>query len=142
MRRGVGPSIAPGPSPHAHRRRISEHLTIAPRPAQRAADDGATIFRQACQMGLEGIVSKRLSAPDRSSDWIKVKNPYSLATQTCYAPHVLFGERGKRCAGRLVRRLFSLMAGHAPSGRRMRSPELECWHQVSQPLRAQPLPLL
>jgi hypothetical protein len=27
-----------------------------------AADDGATIFRQACKMGLEGIVSKRLMA--------------------------------------------------------------------------------
>jgi bifunctional non-homologous end joining protein LigD len=30
------------------------------------ADDGATIFLQACRMGLEGIVSKRLSAPYRS----------------------------------------------------------------------------
>ena len=28
-------------------------------------DDGATIFLQACRMGLEGIVSKRLSAPYR-----------------------------------------------------------------------------
>jgi ATP-dependent DNA ligase len=39
-------------------------------------DDGATIFRHACRMGLEGIVSKRLSAPYRSGpsrDWIKVK---------------------------------------------------------------------
>jgi hypothetical protein len=26
-------------------------------------EDGATIFRQACRMGLEGIVSKKLSAP-------------------------------------------------------------------------------
>ncbi len=42
------------------------------------ADDGATIFQQACRMGLEGIVSKRLSAPYRSGpsrDWVKVKNP-------------------------------------------------------------------
>jgi bifunctional non-homologous end joining protein LigD len=42
------------------------------------ADDGATIFRQACRMGLEGIVSKRLGAPYRSGpsrDWLKVKNP-------------------------------------------------------------------
>jgi hypothetical protein len=30
-------------------------------------DDGATIFRQACVMGLEGIVSKRLTAPYRSA---------------------------------------------------------------------------
>jgi bifunctional non-homologous end joining protein LigD len=46
------------------------------------ADDGATIFQQACRMGLEGIVSKRLTAPYRSGpsrDWIKVKNPDSPA---------------------------------------------------------------
>jgi ATP-dependent DNA ligase len=46
------------------------------------ADGRATIFRQACRMGLEGIVSKRLSAPygsDRSRDWLKVKNPDSPA---------------------------------------------------------------
>jgi rare lipoprotein A (peptidoglycan hydrolase) len=45
-------------------------------------EDGATIFRQACVMGLEGIVSKRLTAPYRSGpsrDWIKVKNPDSPA---------------------------------------------------------------
>jgi ATP-dependent DNA ligase len=45
-------------------------------------DDGATIFRPVCRMGLEGIVSKRLSAPYRSGpsrDWIKVKNPDSPA---------------------------------------------------------------
>ena len=29
-------------------------------------DNGATVFRQACVMGLEGIVSKRLNAPYRS----------------------------------------------------------------------------
>ena len=41
-------------------------------------DDGAAVFRQACVMGLEGIVSKRLTAPYRSGasrDWLKVKNP-------------------------------------------------------------------
>jgi bifunctional non-homologous end joining protein LigD len=45
-------------------------------------DDGAVVFRHACKMGLEGIVSKRLSAPYRSGpsrDWIKVKNPDSPA---------------------------------------------------------------
>ena len=44
--------------------------------------DGATIFRQACKLGLEGIVSKRLNAPyrsGRSEDWIKVKDPDSPA---------------------------------------------------------------
>jgi bifunctional non-homologous end joining protein LigD len=44
-------------------------------------EDGATVFRHACAMGLEGIVSKRLTAPYRPSrDWIKVKNPGSPAT--------------------------------------------------------------
>jgi bifunctional non-homologous end joining protein LigD len=41
-------------------------------------EDGATVFRHACVMGLEGIVSKRLTAPYRSGasrDWLKVKNP-------------------------------------------------------------------
>jgi ATP-dependent DNA ligase len=45
-------------------------------------EDGATVFGQACKMGLEGIVSKRLSAPyrsGRSRDWLKVKNPDSPA---------------------------------------------------------------
>jgi bifunctional non-homologous end joining protein LigD len=40
------------------------------------------IFRQVCQMGLEGIVSKRLSSPyrsGRSTDWLKIKNPDSPA---------------------------------------------------------------
>ncbi len=38
--------------------------------------DGAALYAAACQHGLEGIVSKRLSAPyraDKSRDWVKVK---------------------------------------------------------------------
>jgi ATP-dependent DNA ligase len=45
-------------------------------------EDGAVIFQQACKMGLEGFVSKRLSAPYRSGpsrNWIKVKNSDSPA---------------------------------------------------------------
>jgi bifunctional non-homologous end joining protein LigD len=45
-------------------------------------EDGAMVFQHACKMGLEGIVSKRLSAPYRSGlcrDWLKVKNPDSPA---------------------------------------------------------------
>jgi hypothetical protein len=37
---------------------------------------GELVFRQACAMGLEGIVSKRLAAPYKSGpsrDWTKVK---------------------------------------------------------------------
>jgi bifunctional non-homologous end joining protein LigD len=44
--------------------------------------DGATVFLHACKMGLEGIVSKRVTAPYRSGpsrDWIKVKSPDSPA---------------------------------------------------------------
>ena len=46
------------------------------------ATDGATVFEHACQLGLEGIVSKRRDAPyrpGRSRDWLKVKNPASPA---------------------------------------------------------------
>ena len=46
--------------------RFSEHL----------AEDGAALFRQACLMGLEGVISKRADRPYRSGrgeDWIKVK---------------------------------------------------------------------
>ena len=31
--------------------------------SEHTADDGAKIFQQACCMGLEGIVTKRLSVP-------------------------------------------------------------------------------
>jgi bifunctional non-homologous end joining protein LigD len=51
-------------------------------------EDGGTVFRHACKLGLEGIVSKRLSAPYRSGpsqDWIKVKNPDSPALQRARA---------------------------------------------------------
>jgi ATP-dependent DNA ligase len=45
-------------------------------------EDGAVVFRHACKLGFEGIVSKRLDAPYRSGcsrDWLKVKNPESPA---------------------------------------------------------------
>jgi ATP-dependent DNA ligase len=44
--------------------------------------DGETMFRHACKLGLEGIVSKRRDAPyrsGRSKTWLKVKNPDSAA---------------------------------------------------------------
>jgi bifunctional non-homologous end joining protein LigD len=47
---------------------------------EHADEDGATVFRHACKMGLEGIVSKRLSKPyqsGRTGHWLKVKNPDS-----------------------------------------------------------------
>jgi ATP-dependent DNA ligase len=44
--------------------------------------DGAVIFRHACKMGLEGIVSKRRDMAYRSGrakSWLKIKNPDSPA---------------------------------------------------------------
>jgi bifunctional non-homologous end joining protein LigD len=54
--------------------RLNEHL----------AHDGDTVFRQACAMGLEGIVSKRLGSrytSGRSRDWLKFKNPAAPAVK-------------------------------------------------------------
>jgi bifunctional non-homologous end joining protein LigD len=47
-------------------------------------DDGETVFRHACKLGLEGIVSKRLGSPyrsGRSPDWLKMKNPAAPAVK-------------------------------------------------------------
>jgi bifunctional non-homologous end joining protein LigD len=46
--------------------------------------DGETIFRHACKLGLEGIVSKRKDSPyrsGRSPDWLKMKNPEAPAVR-------------------------------------------------------------
>jgi bifunctional non-homologous end joining protein LigD len=46
--------------------------------------DGPTIYRQACKLGCEGIVSKRLESPyqsGRSVHWFKIKNPQSPAVR-------------------------------------------------------------
>jgi bifunctional non-homologous end joining protein LigD len=48
--------------------RLNEHIEA----------DGPTVFAHACQMGLEGIVSKRKTSTyrsGRSPDWLKSKNP-------------------------------------------------------------------
>jgi bifunctional non-homologous end joining protein LigD len=49
--------------------RFNEHMEC---------DDGEIVFRHACKLGLEGIVSKRkdsLYRSGRSPDWLKSKNP-------------------------------------------------------------------
>jgi hypothetical protein len=46
--------------------------------------DGATIFKHACALGCEGIVSKRRGSPyraGRSPHWLKVKNPAAPAVK-------------------------------------------------------------
>ena len=45
-------------------------------------NDGEVVFRHACKMGLEGIVSKQRDSPyrsGRSPDWLKSKNAASVA---------------------------------------------------------------
>jgi ATP-dependent DNA ligase len=46
--------------------------------------EGATIFKHACALGREGIVSKRLGTPyraGRSAHWLKIKNPDAPAVR-------------------------------------------------------------
>jgi ATP-dependent DNA ligase len=53
---------------------LSEHLHI----------DGPEMFDHACQLGCEGIVSKRLGSryvSGRTDQWIKVKNPAAPAVK-------------------------------------------------------------
>jgi bifunctional non-homologous end joining protein LigD len=54
---------------------LNEHL---------AHPDAEVVFRHACKMGLEGIVSKRLGSRYRSgrtTDWLKMKNPAAPAVK-------------------------------------------------------------
>jgi bifunctional non-homologous end joining protein LigD len=46
--------------------------------------DGAVIYKHACALGCEGIVSKRLGSPyraGRSAHWFKIKNPAAAAVR-------------------------------------------------------------
>jgi bifunctional non-homologous end joining protein LigD len=55
--------------------RLNEHLEDP---------EGDVVFRHACKMGLEGIVSKRLGSryrSGRSPDWLKFKNPAAPAVR-------------------------------------------------------------
>jgi bifunctional non-homologous end joining protein LigD len=48
------------------------------------SEPGDVVFRHACKMGLEGIVSKRLGSryrSGRSNDWLKMKNPNAPAVK-------------------------------------------------------------
>ncbi len=58
--------LAGAPAPGDGRLRLSKHF----------AGDGAAFFREACKLGVEGVVSKRVDAtyrPGRNSDWLKAK---------------------------------------------------------------------
>jgi ATP-dependent DNA ligase len=55
--------------------RFNEHLEC---------DDGEIVFRHACKLGLEGIVSKRKDSTYRSGrslDWLKTKNSNAPAVR-------------------------------------------------------------
>jgi bifunctional non-homologous end joining protein LigD len=55
--------------------RLNEHLEH---------HDGEVVFRHACKLGLEGIVSKRKDSAyrsGRSPDWLKMKNPAHAAVK-------------------------------------------------------------
>ena len=46
--------------------------------------DGATVFKHACALGCEGIVSKRIGSPyhsGRVDHWLKIKNPAAPAVR-------------------------------------------------------------
>ena len=75
------------PLPLDERKATSPHLSRRSPPgfcsSEHIEEDGATVFRHACRLGCEDIVSKRRDAPYRSGwvrTWIKVKNQASPAT--------------------------------------------------------------
>jgi len=60
-------------------------------------EDGATVFREACRLGCEGIVSKRLGSSyrsGRSPHWLKIKNPAAPAVKR-EAEEEDWGRRGR-----------------------------------------------
>lgn len=77
-----------GPEPfEARKKKLSKVLRKPPNGimlSEHTDDDGELIFKHACKLGLEGIVSKRRDFPYRSGrvkHWIKVKNPNGPAMQ-------------------------------------------------------------
>jgi ATP-dependent DNA ligase len=57
---------------------------LLPQRAEHYVGDGDIVYQQACKLGCEGIVSKRLGSTYRSGrvrDWIKVKNPAAPAVK-------------------------------------------------------------
>jgi hypothetical protein len=64
------------------------HTCLRGHAAGRGASDSLLVvellFRHACKLGLEGIVSKRKGSPyrsGRSPDWLKMKNPDAPAVK-------------------------------------------------------------
>jgi ATP-dependent DNA ligase len=74
--------------PIERRKRMLGALVGTPRPGTAVSEhfvgDGNIVYRQACKLGCEGIVSKRLGSTyrsGRSRQWLKVKNPAAPAVR-------------------------------------------------------------
>ena len=81
-------------APIEHRKQKLSRLVRTPHPGivlnEHYDGDGEIVFKHACKLGCEGIVSKRLGSSyrsGRSPHWLKVKNPK--------APAVKAGGRGR-----------------------------------------------
>jgi hypothetical protein len=75
-------------APIEHRKQKLARLVRGPRPGivvnEHYDGDGDIVFKHACKLGCEGIVSKRLGSPYRSGrtpHWVKVKNPKAPAVK-------------------------------------------------------------
>jgi bifunctional non-homologous end joining protein LigD len=71
-----------------HRKKKLSRLVRTPHPGiflnEHYDGDGEIVFKHACKLGCEGIVSKRLGSPyrsGRSPHWVKVKNPKAPAVR-------------------------------------------------------------
>jgi bifunctional non-homologous end joining protein LigD len=74
------------PAPIEQRKAKLAKLVRSPHPGivlnEHYEGDGAIVFAQACKLGCEGVVSKRLGSTyrsGRSKHWLKVKNPKAPA---------------------------------------------------------------
>jgi bifunctional non-homologous end joining protein LigD len=75
-------------APIEHRKQKLARLVRTPHPGivvnEHYGGDGDIVFKSACKLGCEGIVSKRLGSPyrsGRSPHWVKVKNPKAPAVK-------------------------------------------------------------
>jgi len=75
-------------SPIEQRKRKLAKLVRGPHPGialnEHYEGDGEIIFKHACKLGCEGVVSKRLGSPYRSGRsplWVNVKNPKAPAVK-------------------------------------------------------------
>ena len=69
--------------PLEKRREVAKRRTDGILFNEALAEEGAVVFAKACELGLEGIVSKRagsLYRSGRSRNWLKTKNPDFLRT--------------------------------------------------------------